>query len=89
VAEALGADVKTHLIWEYDREVNDVQRYLQGEDIEQKRWAIARVLKYAQWSDVRKLLTVDDIEEALPHITLPEPRRTMIERLLPTWKHAG
>jgi hypothetical protein len=89
VINALGAEVKTHLVWEYDQEVNDIKRYIQGDDIEQKRWAIARVLKYAQWSDVRKLLTVDDIQEALPYITLPELRRTMIERLLPIWKHAG
>lgn len=89
LVEILGSEVKTHLIWEYDLEVNDVKRYIQGDDIDQKRWAIGRVLKYAQWSDVRKLLTVDEIEEALPHITLPEPRRTIIARLLPTWKHAG
>lgn len=87
--EILGSEVETRLIWEYDLEVNDVKRYIHGDDIDQKRWAIGRVLKYAQWSDVRKLLTVDEIEEALPHITLPEPRRTIIARLLPTWKHAS
>jgi hypothetical protein len=88
-AEALGSEVTTHLVWEYDREVNDLKRYIHGDDIDQRRWAIGRILKYAQWSDVRKLLTVDEIKEALPFLTLPEPRRTMIERLLPTWKHAG
>lgn len=89
VAKALGLEVTTHLVWEYDREVNDLKRYIQGEDVEQKRWAVGRILRYAEWSDVRKLLSLDDIEEALPHIDLPERRRTMIERLLPTWKHAG
>ncbi|MDH5253030.1 MAG: hypothetical protein OEW25_06865, partial [Nitrospira sp.] len=89
VAEALGVEVTTHLVWEYDREVNDLKRYIQGEDAEQKRWAVGRILKYAEWSDVRKLLSLDDIEEALPYINLPERRRSMIERLLPTWKHAG
>lgn len=89
LVEILGSEVKTRLVWEYDLEVNDVKRYIHGDDIDQKRWAIGRVLKYAQWSDVRKLLTVDEIEEALPYIALPEPRRTTITRLLPTWKHAG
>ena len=88
-AEMLGSEVKTHLVWEYDREVNDLKRYIYGDDVDQRRWAIGRILKYAQWSDVRKLLTVEEIEEALPFLTLPEPRRTMIGRLLPTWKHAG
>jgi len=89
VAEALGHEIRTNLVWEYDLEVNDLKRYIRGENLDQKRWAIGRILKYAQWSDVRKLLTVDEIEEALPYIALPEPRRTIIERLLPTWKHAG
>lgn len=88
-AVALGSEVTTHLVWEYDREVNDLKRYVSGQDIEQKRWAVGRILKYAEWSDVRKLLSLDDIEEALPYVDLPERRRTMIERLLPTWKHAG
>lgn len=89
VADALGLEVTTHLVWEYDREVNDLKRYIRGDNLEQKRWAIGRILKYAEWSDVRKLLSVEDIEEALPHIDLSDRRRTMIERLLPTWKHAG
>ncbi|MBH0179992.1 MAG: ATP-binding protein [Nitrospira sp.] len=88
-ARVLGLEVKTQLVWEYDREVNDLKRYLQEDDVEQKRWAVGRILKYADWSDVRKLLTVDDIEEALPYIDIPERRRAMIERLLPTWEHAG
>ncbi|MGH7771051.1 MAG: hypothetical protein ACREQA_02295 [Candidatus Binatia bacterium] len=87
IAETLGLEVTTHLVWEYDREVNDLKRYIHGDDVTQRIWAIGRILKYAQWSDVRKLLTVEEIEEALPHINLPAPRRTMIERLLPTWKH--
>jgi hypothetical protein len=53
LVEILDSEVKTHLIWEYDLEVNDVKRYIYGDDIDQKRWAIGRVLKYAQWSDVR------------------------------------
>lgn len=89
VIESLGLEVKTHLVWEYDREVNDLKRYIHGQDIEQKRWAVGRILKYAEWSDVRKLLSVEDIEEALPYIDLPDRRQTMIKRLLPTWKHAG
>lgn len=88
-AEALGSEVTTHLVWEYDRDINDLKRYIRGDDADQKRWAIGRILKYAEWPDVRKLLSVEDIEETLPYITLPEPKRRMIERLLPIWKHAG
>jgi hypothetical protein len=89
VAKTLGSEVSTHLVWEYDRDINDMKQYIKGDDIEQKRWAIGRILKYAEWSDVKKLLSVEDIEAALPYTDLPERRRTMIERLLPTWKHAG
>ncbi|MGH7180886.1 MAG: hypothetical protein ACREJN_02790, partial [Nitrospiraceae bacterium] len=89
VAKSLSSEVTTHLVWEYDRDINDLKRYIRGDDADQKRWAIGRILKYAEWSDVRKLLTVDDIKKTLPYIDLPERRRTMIERLLPTWEHAG
>ena len=85
--EALGLEVKTHLVWEYDREVNDLSKYIHGDDLHQRIWAIGRVLKYAEWSDLRKLLTVEDIEEAFPQVDLPEDRRKMIERLLPVWKY--
>jgi len=85
--EALGSEVKAHLVWEYDREVNDLRKYMHGNDLHQRIWAIGRVLKYAEWSDLRKLLTVEDIEEAFPQVDLPEDRRRMIERLLPVWKH--
>ena len=50
-------------------------------------WAISRVLKYASRKDVRRLLTVDDIEEALPHIDLPEKKRKMLEKALEVWRY--
>ena len=30
------------LVWEYDREVNDLKRYIHGNDVDGKRWAIGR-----------------------------------------------
>jgi hypothetical protein len=51
-------------------------------------WAIGRVLKYAKWEDVKRLLTVEDIEEALPYIDLPEKKRKMLEKAIEVWRYA-
>ncbi|MGH7230779.1 MAG: hypothetical protein ACREJU_05390 [Nitrospiraceae bacterium] len=87
--EHLGSEVSTHLVWEYDRDVNDLRRYIHDKDSSQRIWAIGRVLKYGDPKDIKQLLTVEDIEEALPQVDLPDQRRKMYERLLPVWKHGS
>jgi len=44
-------------------------------------------LKYATWEDIRRLLTVEDIEDALPYTDLPEQRRRTLERALEIWQY--
>jgi len=82
-----GDKITSQVVWEYDRDVYDLQRYIHDKDSTQRLWAIGRVLKFARWEDIRRLLTVEDIEEALPHVDLPEKRRTMLEQALPVWRH--
>jgi len=50
-------------------------------------WALGRVLKYAAWEDIKRLLTVEDIEEALPQVDLPEKKRKMLEKATKVWRH--
>jgi hypothetical protein len=83
----LEGEIPRQIIWEYDEDVNDLQRYIQDKDSTQRMWAIGRVLKYALWEDIKRLLTVEDIEEALPQIDLPEKKRKMLERAIEVWRH--
>lgn len=79
----------TQVTWEYDLAVDDLREYIDEGDTAQRTWALARILKYATWREIRDLLTLEEIEEALPLVDLPEKKRRMIERALPYWRHAG
>jgi hypothetical protein len=87
VVRRLEGEISRRMIWEYDEDVNDLRRYIQDKGSAQRMWAIGRVLKYARWEDIRRLLTVEDIEEALPHIDLPEKKRKMLEKALEVWRY--
>jgi hypothetical protein len=83
----LEREVSSQIIWEYDEDVNDLRRYIQDKGSTQRMWAIGRILKYSKWEDIKRLLTVEDIEEALPQIDLPEKKRKMLEKALEVWRH--
>lgn len=89
VIDHLGMEISSQVIWEYDMDVNHLVRHIQDKDSDLRLWAIGRVLKFAKWEDIRRLLTIDDIEEALPQVDLPEKRRTILEQSLPVWKHGS
>lgn len=88
IRNRLEGNVAQHVIWEYDEDVNDLRRYINLEDKNspERLWAIARVLKYGDWKDVKRVLTVEDIEEALPQIDLPEKKRKALEKALEVWR---
>lgn len=87
VIDRLGMEISSQVVWEYDMDVNHLVRHIQDKDSDLRLWAIGRVLKFAKWEDIRRLLTVDDIEYALTQVDLPEKRRTMLEQALPVWRH--
>lgn len=84
----LEEEIAQHTIWEYDEDVNDLRRYIEIEDktSPERIWAISRVLKYADWKDVRRMLTVEDIEDVLPQVDLPERKRKALEKALEVWR---
>ena len=88
IRNRLEGNIAHHVIWEYDEDVNDLRRYIDLEDKNspERLWAIARVLKYADWKDVKRMLTVEDIEEALPQIDLPDKKRKALEKALEVWR---
>ena len=81
-------EVAQHVIWEYDEDANDLRRYIEIEDktSPERIWAISRVLKYADWKDIRRMLTVEDIEDVLPQVDLPERKRKALEKALEVWR---
>jgi hypothetical protein len=88
IRNRLEGNIAQNVIWEYDEDVNDLRRYIDLEDKNspERLWAITRVLKYADWKDIKRMLTVEDIEEALPQIDLPERKRKALEKALEVWR---
>ncbi|MBI3273036.1 MAG: hypothetical protein HYZ53_28865 [Planctomycetes bacterium] len=86
--ERVEVRIGEHLVWEYDEDIDGLMGHIHQKD-SQRIWAIGRILKHARFDEVRKLLTVEDIEEALPQVDLPKKRRELLEAALPIWKNAG
>lgn len=87
IANSLKEEVTSRVVWEYDLDVNDLNRYIKDKDSPQRLWAIGRVLKFAEWKDIRRLLTPEDIAEALPQVDLPDKKRKALERAVEFWLH--
>lgn len=85
MTDHLQQEIFHQFIWEYDMDVNELRRHIDDKDSPERIWAIGRVLKYGNPEDWKKLLSVDDIQEALPQIDLPEKKRKIIERALKVW----
>lgn len=86
VRDRLTQEIESYVVWEYDQDINELRRHIQDKESDQRIWAIGRVLKYGRLEDIRRLLTVDDIEEVLPQVDLPEQRRKMFERAVMVWR---
>ena len=76
-----------HVVWEYDEDIDGLMRHVHDKNSNQRIWAIGRILKHASFEEMRKLLTVEDIKEALPQVDLPDERRRLLEGALDVWKN--
>jgi len=86
IADRLQREATRQVVWDYDEDLNDLRRHIQNKDSPERIWAIGRVLKYAEWEDLRTLLTIEDIEEVLPQTDLPPKKRKALERALEVWR---
>ena len=84
---SLDAVLAHDFVWEYDIDIAGIKGHIEDKNSPDRIWAIGRVLKYGGPEDWRNLLSVEDIEEALPQIDLPEKKRKVIERALPYWRN--
>jgi hypothetical protein len=50
--------------------------------LDERAWAIAHLLRYAQWDDIWTYVSRDEVREIFPHLDLPESLRTAWGRVL-------
>lgn len=82
-------EISKHLVWEYDTTVQELGSAISDPDSPRYLWAVGRVLKFAPWEEARKLLSVEDIERALPNVDLPAEKRKTLEAALRIWRGAS
>lgn len=76
-------------IWDYRISRRELEGLLKQRDSPDRLWAIRRILKRAPTKDVLELLTLEDIQEGLSTVDLPEPERRKWEAYLAHWSHRG
>lgn len=76
-------------LWDYDVKRSDLIEMLQDKKSPDRLWAIQRILLHAPREEAIRLLTVDEIREALPHVELPDRVRRIWEAYVANWSHRG
>ncbi len=77
-----------HIDWDYSIDINTFRGYIDDKDSEMRLWAIGRILKHGKIKDIQEWLSIEDIEEALQNMELPEDKKQWLEKVLPVWKNA-
>ncbi|MBI2840138.1 MAG: hypothetical protein HYX75_17620 [Acidobacteria bacterium] len=77
------------IVWDYNEDIDDLVRYVRDSTSPQRIWAIGRILKNCRFEEIRKLLRVEDIEDALPSVDISLDRRRALEAALPIWKYGS
>jgi len=76
-------------IWDYDVKRPELLEMLQNRQSPDRLWAIQRILLHAPREEAIRLLTVGEIQEALPHLELPNRVRKIWEAYVAHWSQSG
>ncbi len=70
----VGASNRPYFFWDYDITEAQIQDALRGENQVEKAWIITRILEYAQWEDIWRYLTVDDVRRNFDQLRFRHPQ---------------
>jgi hypothetical protein len=67
-----------------DRDVTaeELREMLAEGDSQERAWAVSHLLRYAQWDDIWKFVSRDEVREILPELDLPRNLRQAWARML-------
>jgi hypothetical protein len=96
VARGLEVDVRREeqrdqedFLWDYDVKRPELLEILQNRKSPDRLWAIQRILLHAPREEAIRLLSVNEIQEALPDVELPDRVRKIWEAYVANWSHGG
>jgi hypothetical protein len=76
-------------LWDYDVKRPELLEILQNRKSPDRLWAIQRILLHAPREEAIRLLSVNEIQEALPDVELPDRVRKIWEAYVANWSHRG
>jgi hypothetical protein len=67
-----------------DRQVtrHQLEQILEGDNEDERAWAISHMLRYAQWDDIWLYVSRDEVRSIFPSLELPENLRQAWARML-------
>jgi hypothetical protein len=74
-----------YFIWDYELTEADIRSILQGDDVEQKAWVVARLLESARYEDVWKYISLAELRSIFPKLQLKTQVRAAWEFALSVW----
>jgi len=76
---------RLYFLWDYDYTEKDVREMLKSGDEFTKRWLIARILSSANFKDVFKYLTIEEILHVFPNLKMRKEITRAWERAFSAW----
>lgn len=73
------------VLWEYDLPREEFLRILQDPASPDHRWAAERLLREAPWQEVRRHLSLQDLQALVPEADLPPKRKRALMAALKVW----
>lgn len=74
-----------YFLWDYQLTDDDVRNIVRGTNETEKQWLIGRLLAHAQFEDIWKYVTLKDVVDIFPKLTLPPSVKTAWKRALTIW----
>lgn len=76
---------RLYFLWDYDLTEKDVRKILKHGDDFTKRWLVARILSSANFKDVFKYLTIEEILNIFPRLKMRKEITQAWERAFAAW----
>lgn len=74
-----------YFLWDYDLTEKDVTRILHSKNNLEKSWITTRILESAKYEDIWRFLSLREVKEIYPYLTLKKPVKDAWDYALSVW----
>lgn len=74
-----------YFLWDYDLTEKDVIKILRSKNENEKSWITTRILESAKYEDIWRFLSLKEIKEIYPYLTLKKPVKDAWDYALSVW----